>query len=478
MKIRVGVFFGGKSVEHEVSVISALQAIASIPADKYEVIPVYITKENEFYTGFECSCIEEYSNIPALIKKSTRCMLMNNEGRVQLMRYPFKKTGSNVIADIDVAFPIVHGTNVEDGTLQGYLKLTGVPYVGCDVTASAVGMDKYVMKTVLKDNGIPVLDCIRFISSDFSDSENVLDRCEEKIGYPVVVKPVNLGSSVGISLASSREELYNSLEDAFRYATVVLVEKAITNLVEINCSVIGNTETAEASELEQPISFGKLLDYTAKYQKGKVTEEEAKAFKEGIDELVNNPIDIENVLKNDTSIEVSPDGRYVRKGEGVVTYDYSTELTKFDGEKLSRINLSRPSKAAAGMASLSRLIPPNMTKETRDYIRSLAVKAYTVLGCNGLSRIDFMIDKSTNKVYLNEINTIPGSLSFYLWAPLGVKYSVVLDSMIRLALRRSREEEAIEFSFESDILRNFATKGAKGSKGTKGGSPKLGGTKN
>ncbi len=474
MKIRVGVFFGGKSVEHEVSVISALQAIASIPADKYEVIPVYITKENEFYTGFECSCIEEYANIPELIKKSTRCTIMNNEGRVQLMRYPFKRTGNNVISDIDVAFPIVHGTNVEDGTLQGYLKLTGVPYVGCDVTASAVGMDKYVMKTVLKDNGIPVLDCVRFISSDFSDPETVLDRCEEKIGYPVVVKPVNLGSSVGISLAGNREELYNSLEDAFRYATVVLVEKAITDLVEINCSVIGNTETAEASELEQPISFGKILDYTAKYQKGKVTEEEAKAFKEGIDEIVNNPLNIENIFKNDPSIIVSPDGRYVKKGEGIVKYDYSTELTKFDGARLSRINLSRPSKAAAGMASLSRLIPPNMTEETRAYIRSLAVKAYTVLGCNGLSRIDFMIDKSENKVYLNEINTIPGSLSFYLWAPLGVKYSVVLDAMIELALRRSREEDAIEFSFQSDILRNFATKGAKGAKGSKTGGAKSG----
>lgn len=477
MKIRVGVFFGGKSVEHEVSVISALQAIASIPADKYEVIPVYITKENEFYTSFECSCIEEYSNIPALIKKSTRCILINEEGRVKLMRYPFKKTGSNVISEIDVAFPIVHGTNVEDGTLQGYLKLTGVPYVGCDVTASAVGMDKYVMKTVLKDNGIPVLDCIRFISSDFSDPEKVIKQCEEKIGYPVVVKPVNLGSSVGISLASNKEELYNSLEDAFRYATVVLVEKAITDLIEINCSVIGNSECAEASELEQPISFGKILDYTAKYAKGSVSAEEAAELKKGIDEIINNPIDIKNQLADDTSIKVSDDGRTVKKGEGIVKYDCSAELMKFDANKLSRIKTARPAKAAAGMASLSRLIPPNMSEETRAYIRSLAVKAYTVLGCNGLSRIDFMIDKAENKVYLNEINTIPGSLSFYLWAPLGVKYSAVLDAMIELALRRTREEEAIEFSFDSDILRNFATKGAKGSKGSKGGSPKLAGSK-
>lgn len=473
MRIRVGVFFGGKSVEHEVSVISALQAIASIPTDKYEVIPVYITKENEFYTGFECSCIEEYSNIPALIKKSTRCILMNDEGRVKLMRYPFKKTGSNVISEIDVAFPIVHGTNVEDGTLQGYLRLTGVPYVGCDVTASAVGMDKYIMKTVLKDNGIPVLDCIRFIASDFSEPEKMLDRCEEKIGYPVVVKPVNLGSSVGISLASDRDELYNSLENAFRYATVVLVEKAITDLVEINCSVLGNSECAEASELEQPISFGKILDYTAKYEKGAVSPEETAELKKVIDEIINNPINIANPLKDDKSIICSPDGRIVRKGESVLKYDMSVELSRFDEAKLSKLKKSRPAKAAAGMASLSRLIPPNMSAETRDYIRSLAVKAYTVLGCNGLSRIDFMIDMATNTVYLNEINTIPGSLSFYLWAPLGVKYSVVLDGMIQLALRRQREEDAIEFSFSSDILRNFATKGSKGSKG----SGKLGGAK-
>ncbi len=479
MKIRVCVLFGGKSVEHEVSVISALQAIASIPADKYDVIPVYITKNNEFYTSFECSCIEEYANIPALLKKSQRCVIMNIDGRARLIRYPFRRTGSNVLSEIDVAFPIVHGTNVEDGTLQGYLKFLGIPFVGCDVTASAVGMDKYVMKTVLKDNGIPVLDCLRFSFSDFSSPERVIEQCRERIGFPVIVKPVNLGSSVGISLAENEEELYTSLEDAFRYASNVLVEKAITDLMEINCSVIGNTDTAEASELEQPVNFGKLLDYTAKYQRGSVmSAEERKAMTDEINKIVSNRISVENVLKDDESISVSADGRVVKKGSGVVKYVESVELKKFDPDKIMSMG--------AGMASLTRFIPPNITAETRDYIRSLAVKAFTVLGCNGLSRIDFMIDKSTNKVYLNEINTIPGSLSFYLWAPLGVDYGTVLDSMIELSLRRSREEDAIEFSFGTDLLANFAgasgakgTKGAKGSKfsGAKGGSPKLGGSK-
>ena len=471
MKIRVCVLFGGKSVEHEVSVISALQAIASIPADKYEVIPVYITKENEFYTSFECSCIEEYANIPALIKKSQRCVIMNVDGRAKLMRYPFKRTGNNVISEIDVAFPIVHGTNVEDGTLQGYLKFLGIPFVGCDVTASAVGMDKYIMKTVLKDNGIPVLDCLRFISSDFADPDKIMDMCEERIGYPLIVKPVNLGSSVGISLAFSRDELYASLEEAFRYASSVLVEKAITELMEINCSVIGNTESAEASELEQPVNFGKFLDYTAKYQRGSsMSYEEKKAMTEEVNKIVRNPVSVENVLKNDPSITVSSDGRTVKKGAGAVKYDESVALKRFDPETILSMG--------AGMASLSRFIPPNISSETRDYIRSLAVKAFTVLGCNGLSRIDFMIDKATNTVYLNEINTIPGSLSFYLWAPLGVDYGSVLDAMIELALRRSREEESIEFSFSTDLLANFAgSSGAKGTKGSKFSGSKTGGAK-
>lgn len=404
MKIRLCVLFGGKSVEHEVSVISALQAIASLDKDKYDIIPVYITKDNEFYTSFECSCIEEYKNIPALIKKSTRCVLMNTDGRVNLMRYPFKKFGSNVISGVDVAFPIVHGTNVEDGTLQGYLKTLGLPFVGCDVTSSAVGMDKYVMKTVLKDNGVPVLDCLRFNLSEFTDPDAVIARCREKIGYPVIVKPVNLGSSVGISIAHDDEQLRISLDDGFKYASQVLVEKAITNLKEINCSVLGDVDDARASECEQPAKNDEILSYADKYTSGGGSKKTGGA--------------------------------------------------KSGGSK--------------GMASLARKIPADITPERREEIRSLAVKAFKVLGCNGVSRIDFMIDEDTDTVYLNEINTIPGSLSFYLWEPIGVPYKQLLDEMIELALKRKRQEDSIVFSFETNILnidRSFG--GSKGSKGAK-----------
>ena len=401
MKIRLMVMFGGRSVEHEVSVISALQAIASLDQRKYDIIPVYITKENEFYTSFECSCIEEYKNIPALIKKSERCTLLNREGRVYLLRVSAKGGTGGVISEVDVAFPIVHGTNVEDGTLQGYLKTLGLPFVGCDVTASAVGMDKYVMKTVLKDNGVPVLDCLRFFLSDFKDPASIISRCEEKIGYPVIVKPVNLGSSVGISVAHNAEELRVSVEDAFKFASVILCERAITQLKEVNCSVLGDTDEAFASECESPAKSDEILSYENKYMQGGGSKG-AKGGKTG---------------------------------------------------------------ASKGMASLARKIPADIPDSQRALIREMAVKAFKVLGCNGVSRIDFMIDQATDEVYLNEINTIPGSLSFYLWEPLGVHYNVLLDRMVDLALKRKREEDSITFSFETNLLnmdRSFGgTKGAK-----------------
>ncbi|MBR5423407.1 MAG: D-alanine--D-alanine ligase [Clostridia bacterium] len=389
MKIKLCVLFGGKSVEHEVSVISALQAVASLDQTKYEIIPVYITKDNEFYTSFECSCIEEYKNIPALIKKSERCTLLNTDGKVYLMRTGGRGK-SAVISEIDVAFPIVHGTNVEDGTLQGYLKTLGLPFVGCDVTASAVGMDKYVMKTVLKDNGVPVLDCVRFFLSDFADPDAIVKKCEEKIGYPVIVKPVNLGSSVGISVAHNAAELYTSVEDAFKFASVILCERAITQLKEVNCSVLGDTDHAEASECESPAKSDEILSYENKYLQGGGGSKGAKGGKTG--------------------------------------------------------------GASKGMASLARKIPADIPDEQRTLIREMAVKAFKVLGCNGVSRIDFMIDQATNEVYLNEINTIPGSLAFYLWEPLGVHYKDLLDRMIELALKRKREEDSIVFSFETNLL--------------------------
>ncbi len=379
MKITVAVMYGGRSVEHEVSIISGIQAIANMDKDKYEIVPVYITKDNYMYVGDKIGDIEAYKNIPELIKNSTRVLLVNEDNNYYLTSYPHKMFGDKKIR-IDIAFPVVHGTNVEDGTLQGYLKTVGIPFVGCDVTASAVGMDKYVMKTILMDNNTPVLKCLHYTQEDYKDIDSMIANIEAELGYPVIVKPANLGSSVGISIAKNKDELVSSIDDAYMYATKILVEHAITRLREINCAVLGDELEAEASECEEPLHSKDILSYEDKYLSG---------------------------------------------GKG----------TK-----------------SQGMASVSRKIPAELSSDKREEVRALAVKTFKCLGCNGVARIDFMIDEETDKLYVNEINTIPGSLAFYLWEPLGLKYTQLLDGMIELAYKRVRIESNITYTFDTNIL--------------------------
>ena len=231
MKIHVAVLFGGKSVEHEISVISAVQAMQSLSRQTYEVIPLYITKQGKLYTGEALTNIESFKNIDTLLKTCQQVILLSENDRVVMTPYPHKFRFKQQNTVIDVALPIVHGTNVEDGALQGYLRTLGLPFAGCDVLASAVGMDKHVAKLVFRDAGIPVLDCRCFLRSDYQTEESaVVNQAEEAFGYPVIIKPVNLGSSVGISKAKNRQELEEALDLAFRFASKVLVERAIENL--------------------------------------------------------------------------------------------------------------------------------------------------------------------------------------------------------------------------------------------------------
>lgn len=392
MKTRVAMLFGGKSVEHEVSVISGIQAYMAMDTDKYDVIPVYMTKKNEMYIGEDIGTIENYKDIDGLLKKSQRVIMIAEDDGVHMVGYPLKKFGRGVDEKIDVAFPVVHGTNVEDGAFQGYLKTLGIPFVGCDVTSSAVGMDKFIMKAILKEADVPVLPAKLYTLSDYEDMEKLMDSVESALGYPVIVKPVNLGSSVGISVAKNRAELASSVDDAFRYATKVLVEHAITKLREINCSVLGDENDAIASECEEPLHTEDILSYEDKYVSG----------------------------------------------------------SKNGGSK--------------GMASVSRKIPAELSPEKREEVRELAVKSFKALGCNGVSRIDFMIDEEDGKLYFNEINTIPGSLAFYLWEPVGIPYKELLDRMIQLCLKRVRTEEALTFTFDTNILNTASFGGSKGSK--------------
>ncbi len=397
MKISVAVFFGCRSVEHEVSIISAVQAMASMDREKYNIYPVYVTKDGETVTGDCLFDIENYKDIPALLTKCTAVTFSQKNGKVVMSgekKGVFKKPLSVVL---DVAFPIVHGTNCEDGTMQGFFEFLNLPYVGCDIVSSAVGMDKAVFKDVLKRFNLPVLDCITFYAREYAeDKEKIADEIIQKIALPAIVKPINLGSSVGISKASDKTALMDSIDLAVSFADKVLVEKAVTSLREINCSVLGDSDECIASVCEEPFMTDEILSYEDKYTSG--------------------------------------------------------------GKKTG---------GSKGMASLSRKVPADLSEERTEEIRALACKIFKALGCCGVVRIDFMIDTATDTVYANEINTIPGSLSFYLWEPAGVPYKELLDRMIQLAFRRQRKKEDLTFTIDTNILAGVKLGGTKGSKGSK-----------
>lgn len=417
MKIKVGVFFGGNSVEHEISVITMNQAISSLNPEKYEIVPIYIAKNGVMYTGDDLLDLESFKDMEVLLKRCYKVAVVNDGKGVKVVRTPAPWIGKRVLNTIDVAFPIVHGTNCEDGTIAGFVTLLGLPFVGPDIMASSIGMDKILQKKVLKESGIPVVDFHAFYSVEYvKDEEKILKQIEEKIEYPMIVKPGNLGSSVGIRKAKNKPELEEAIEFAMEFADRIIVEKAVEDLKEINCSVIGNQAEREASVCEEPFFSDEILSYTDKY----IGDGKSKGGTIG---------------GGKTPLKGGIKGNSAKGGE-----------TQFSNKK----------------------IPADISKEKTEEIQSLAKDVFNILGCNGVARIDFLIDKKTDKVYVNEINTIPGALSYYLWEATGKTFEQELDEIIELAIKRQSDREKLTFSYDQNILAmQGGTKGAKGTKGMK-----------
>ena len=385
MKITLGVFFGGRSVEHEISVISAMQAIAAIPEDKYDIVPIYISKAGKWYTGHHLLNIDNYKNTDALLKKCERIILSTEFDDVKIIRYKNGFKGFKSLVKIDVAFPILHGTYGEDGSMQGLFELMNVPYVGCNVMASALGMDKIFMKIVLNDHKLPIVDYVWFYAKNWiADRETLIAKIENEIGYPVIIKPANLGSSVGISHANNKLELETAVELAGKFSLKILVEKMIVELREINCSVLGDFENILMSECEEPIRTGGVLTYEDKY--------------------------------------------------------------------LSKKTKKVHSEQSGGMNSLKRELPANISTEKTRLIKSLAKETFKALGCNGVVRIDFLMDTAADKIFINEINTIPGSLSYYLWEATGKNFTALLEDLIKLAFKKQREKNNLSTHFDANIF--------------------------
>ena len=395
MKICVGVFFGGKSTEHEISCISANQAIHALDADKYDVLPIYISKENEFFIGEELFDLANYSSFikdPASVLEKVAIYKDGKSVKVKPVKGMFKKE-----TQIDVAFPIVHGTNVEDGSLAGFLQMLDIPYTSCDPLGGALGQDKAAMKDIFKANEIPMVDYFLVNGYDFEENYEDYFKKAEKIGYPLIAKPANLGSSIGIEVINNAEEFKEKVTECLKYDFKVLVEHMISNLKEVNISVIGNTDKAKVSCIEE-VTNG-FLDYDKKYQPGG------------------------------------------SKG----------------GSKGSKTASKVPAKSGAskGMASTVRKVPAELQEGQKEEIEAIALKAFRCLNSFGCVRIDFMIDQDDQKVYCNEINTIPGSLAFYLWNHEGMDFSQECDELIDNALNRYARRARKTYSFDTSILDNY-----------------------
>jgi D-alanine-D-alanine ligase len=335
--------------------------------------------------------IENYQDLDNLKKYAKPVVLYNKKGTFVLQS---KKGLRRVINEIDMAFPIVHGANVEDGTIAGYLSLIGIPFVGSDIYASVVGQDKVFMKQIFEAEKMPITKYVWFFDNEYKDDPKVIINKLKKLNFPVIVKPSKLGSSIGINKVNKIEDIEAAIEEAIQYDTKIVVEEVVENLIEVNCSVLGNYEYQQTSEIEEVISADEFLTYKDKY------------------------------------------------------------LGNAKGGK------------SKGMASASRRIPANINDELRKEVRDIAKKSFKILNSAGVCRIDFLIDSKKNKAYINEINTIPGSLSFYLWDPIGKNYTTLLDDLISLAIKDYKRKSKMVYSFETNILNNF--NGLKGSKGIKG----------
>ena len=271
MKTNVAVFFGGRSVEHEISVLSALQAIDAFNKDKYNIIPIYITKEGRWMTGDALLDVRRYRDMKSLIADCQEVFMRPEYGDFNLYKATtsFFAKKNAVVAELHVAIPILHGTNGEDGIFEGLLETIGIPFAGCNTLASANGMDKITMKMILRESGIPVVDYVWFTDKEWQRRrDELIGRVEKELGYPVIVKPANLGSSVGIGKAADRDELIAKVDNAQKYSSRIIVEHMVRQLKEINCSVLGDADDHESSICEEPIKTGDILSYTDKYVGG------------------------------------------------------------------------------------------------------------------------------------------------------------------------------------------------------------------
>ncbi len=372
---KIGIIIGGKSVEHEVSIITGMQVFENIDKNIYEPKIIYIQKDGKWLVG---DSLHDINNFKTKKFEDAYEVLpgFNNE-KLILYPHPDLKTGffgkKYATNEIDIVFPAVHGTNVEDGALQGFFQMNGIPYAFGSVLCSAVGMDKVVMKKVFQSCNLPIVDYTWFYRSSFEAHKDKIIEQAENIGYPLIVKPANLGSSVGISKANNLDELLFAIDVAISYDRKVIIEKCIENVREINCAVTGYENELETSLCEEPVGWKEFLTYEDKYVNKKKDASESK-----------------------------------------------------------------------------RRIPAEIEEEIENQIKYYAKEAFNAVDGCGNARIDFLL--SGNNIFVNEINTIPGSISFYLWEGKGVSFKQLITKIIELAEIQHSQRKVNIVSYDIDLL--------------------------
>ena len=399
-KMNIAVFFGSRSCEHDVSIVSALQCIEATKAAGFNVTPVYISRDGLWYTGEPLENIETFREFNPMTKGITRVTLDVTANAGDLWAWPPQRAGLFAkvpapLCHIDCVIPVFHGWHGEDGTIQGLLEMANIPYASSGVLGSAIGMDKIAMKQILRGAGFPVLDFVWFTREQLKkERQAVIERVEKEIKYPAFIKPAALGSSIGVSRAKNREELERALDVAASYDRRILVEVGVVHPVEINCAAVGYGEDVRASVCEMPVpsSNDTFLDFWQKY------------------------------LRNAST-----------KGED-----------------------------SRGMKSLSRVVPAPIGDELTGRIQMMTCDIFKLLDCCGTVRVDFILDQN-DMLFVNEPNTIPGSLAFYLWKASGLDFPKLIEKMVEDALRAHADKNSSVFAYDSSILKKVAA-GTKGSK--------------
>ena len=382
--MRIGVVFGGRSVEHDVSVVTAHQVMAVLGAD-HEVVPIYVTRDGRWLSSPRLNDLTVY--------RDGRAERVGDEAYIPpVAGFGGVKVGGSRLKGpqripLDVVVPAIHGTYGEDGTLQGLLELADLPYTGCGVLASAVGMDKIAMKAAFKGAGLPVVPDVVAGAEDLDDLPGLIAKVEEEVGYPAFVKPSRLGSSVGIGKAKDRAGLEQAIDVARRYDHRLLIERSMEGCIEVNCSVLGGTGVPpRASVCEQPIAWQEFLSFSDKYMRGK---------------------------KNPKST-----------GQG----------------------------KQSGMAAQDRRIPAPISDDLTGEAQTNALRAFQAIGASGVARIDSFVDETSNETWVMEINTVPGSFSFYLWEASGLNFTDLMKTLLDIALATHERKSELMFSFESGML--------------------------